>query len=173
MEEQSHSEHHHHHEHHRHSRSKKSFDLHKLIRKPLFQISALAIGAILVYIMVLIGQKQQAAPIPIGPTTNLPVVIDVSQAYVLYSNQSAYFLDVREKSEWTRIHIPGATLLPLGQLQAVAANLPSDKPIIVFGTADSRAQQARDIIRQSGNLSVSAMADGIFSWKEHGFPTQP
>ena len=42
------------------------------------------------------------------------------------------FLDVRQPSEYERGHLPGAKLLPLGDLDKRLAELDPEKPIVVY-----------------------------------------
>ena len=153
------------------------------LRKPAFQIGILIFALVLIMLLAVLGQNQPASVSPtvtanstgqpLVSLTNLPDVIQVSSAYELYKTNSAYILDVRERSEWDLKHIPATTLLPLGQVAALASKMPVDKPIIVISDADNRSMQARDIIRQAGFPNVTSMADGIGAWKEQGYPIEP
>lgn len=105
--------------------------------------------------------------------TQVPNVISVTSAYDLYKSGSAYLLDVRERSEWDQLHIPGSTLLPLSQVAALVNQFPKDKPIIVISGSDSRSQQARDILKQGGITNVTSMAGGIVYWRTQGYPIEP
>lgn len=42
------------------------------------------------------------------------------------------FLDVRQPKEYTRGHLPGATLIPLGDLENRLEGLEKDKPVIIY-----------------------------------------
>ena len=42
------------------------------------------------------------------------------------------FLDVRQPKEYVRGHLPGATLIPLGDLEKRFEELEKDKPIIIY-----------------------------------------
>lgn len=168
-------------------------------RKPAFQLGVVIFVAVVVLILALNGQKPSAQPSatlppgtvqaqPVAQTTftqppvtaqsqpagtSLPGVISVSQAYDMYRANSAYLLDVRERSEWDQFHIPGSTLLPLGQVAALINDFPKDKPIIVLSGPDSRSQQARDILIQGGLTNVTSMAGGIVFWRTQGYPIEP
>jgi len=56
--------------------------------------------------------------------------ISVSQAKGKM-DAGAFVLDVREPDEWQQAHIPGATHIPLSQLEKRAGELPPDKEIVV------------------------------------------
>ena len=42
------------------------------------------------------------------------------------------FLDVRQPNEYEKGHIPGAKLIPVGQLDKRLDELPRDKPLVVY-----------------------------------------
>jgi rhodanese-related sulfurtransferase len=42
------------------------------------------------------------------------------------------FLDVRQPKEYTHGHLPGAKLIPLGDLESRLAELDKDKPIVIY-----------------------------------------
>ena len=164
----------------RHRRHNQRLVLFDFMRKPAFQIGVVIFAALVIVVLALNGQKSpsqqsQAAlstqPQPTG--TEVPDVVSVNTAFALYTSKSAYILDVRERSEWDQFHIPATTLLPLGQVAALADKLPRDKTIITISGADNRSLQARDIIKQSGISNVTSMAGGIISWRTEGFPIEP
>jgi len=49
-------------------------------------------------------------------------------------------LDVRQPEEWEEIHIPGATLIPLGELHQRLGELPKDQDIVVSCHSGNRSQ---------------------------------
>lgn len=42
------------------------------------------------------------------------------------------FLDVRQPGEYAAAHLPGAKLIPLGDLEGRLAELDPDKPIVIY-----------------------------------------
>ncbi|NLC12856.1 MAG: rhodanese-like domain-containing protein [Chloroflexi bacterium] len=80
------------------------------------------------------------------------------------------FLDVREPSEWNEGHIEGATLIPLGQLEARKNELPTDQKIVVVCRSGNRSAQGRDILLKEGFVSVTSMAGGMSDWISQGLP---
>lgn len=59
-------------------------------------------------------------------------------------------LDVREPREYEAGHIPGAVLIPLGQLRARWEEIPNDKPLVVYCAVGQRAYYATRILRAKG-----------------------
>ncbi len=42
------------------------------------------------------------------------------------------FLDVRQPKEYNRAHLPGAKLIPLGDVDSRLEELEKDKPIVIY-----------------------------------------
>jgi len=100
----------------------------------------------------------------------LPLEISVSEAASM-RDAGAFVLDVREPEEWNESHIPGATLIPLGQLASRVNEVPKDQEIVVMCRSGNRSQEGRDILLQAGFTNVTSMAGGINQWKAAGFET--
>jgi rhodanese-related sulfurtransferase len=103
-------------------------------------------------------------------TGRLPQEIPVAQAAALRS-EGSFLLDVRQPDEWNEAHIPGATLIPLGELEARVAELPRDREIVVVCRSGNRSKRGRDILLRAGFEQVTSMAGGMIAWKEKGQPT--
>ncbi|HEX9011892.1 MAG TPA: rhodanese-like domain-containing protein [Anaerolineaceae bacterium] len=99
----------------------------------------------------------------------MPDVVSVSQAADLRS-QGAFILDVREPSEWAQFHIPGATLIPLGDLPNRLGEVPRDQKVVVVCRTGHRSAQGRDILRQAGYSLVTSLSGGITAWQAAGEP---
>jgi rhodanese-related sulfurtransferase len=101
--------------------------------------------------------------------TSLPAEITVEQA-AQKRDQGAFILDVRELSEWTQFHIPGATLIPLGDLPDRLSEVPKDREVVVVCRSGNRSQQGRDILLNAGYPKVTSMAGGVTQWQTQGLP---
>ena len=83
------------------------------------------------------------------------------------------FLDCREPNEWNLVHIPGAVLVPLGQLEAkAAAAVAPDKRVIVYCARGNRSAVAADLLQNKGYRNVVSMAGGIRAWVDAGGDTE-
>lgn len=102
--------------------------------------------------------------------SGLPSEISVSAAFEKRT-QGAFILDVRETYEWEAVHIPGATLIPLGQLASRVSELPQDQEIVVVCRSGNRSQEGRDILKTAGFTNVTSMAGGMNQWQAAGLPT--
>jgi rhodanese-related sulfurtransferase len=100
----------------------------------------------------------------------LPKEVDVAAASRL-RDAGAFVLDVREPSEWEAGHIPGATLIPLGQLASRTSEVPSDRQVVVVCHSGNRSAQGRDILLAAGLPSVTSMAGGMSAWSAAGNET--
>ncbi|MBL0420281.1 MBL fold metallo-hydrolase [Ramlibacter sp. AW1] len=81
-------------------------------------------------------------------------------------------LDVRERDAWTAAHIPGARLLPRGQLELrVNDELPDPTRHIVtcceFGRISTLAAAT---LREMGFQRAVALDGGVKAWRDAGYP---
>ncbi len=106
---------------------------------------------------------------PSAANAQLPSEVSVAQAAELRS-QGAFILDVREQSEWNQFHIPGATLIPLGQLPNRLSEVPKDQKVVVVCRTGHRSAQGRDILKQAGYTLVASMTGGVTEWQAQGQP---
>jgi rhodanese-related sulfurtransferase len=116
-----------------------------------------------------IGACGGAATPTIRAPGSLAPEVSTSEAAEL-RDAGAFVLDVREPNEWAAGHIPGATLIPLGQLAGRASEVPTDRTVLVVCRSGNRSAQGRDILRQSGFSSVTSMAGGMTDWAAAGLP---
>lgn len=112
---------------------------------------------------VLLNQNRGAA------AGTVPAEISVAQA-ADKQEAGAFILDVREPNEWADFHIPGATLIPLGQLESRLAELPQDQEIVVVCRSGNRSATGRDVLKNAGFENVTSMAGGMNEWRSAGYP---
>jgi len=103
-------------------------------------------------------------------TNTLPLEISVSDASAK-RDAGAFILDVREPDEWNESHIPGATLIPLGELASRVNEVPKDQEVVVVCRSGNRSAQGRDILLSAGLQQVTSMAGGMNEWKASGLET--
>ncbi len=108
---------------------------------------------------------------PGTPKGNMSAEISVEKASQL-RDEGAFFLDVREQSEWDQFHIPGATLIPLGSLSQQLDMVPKDKVVVVVCRTGNRSAEGRDILLKAGFMDVTSMAGGVTEWQNKGFPIE-
>ena len=81
-------------------------------------------------------------------------------------------VDVRFAAEWDEGHVPGATHVELGDLQAKAGSLSSDGSYAMLCAAGVRASTAASILRREGIERVSVVVGGTEAWKAAGLPIE-
>ena len=107
-----------------------------------------------------------------GKDDTLPGEIDPKQVPTK-AQAGAFLLDVREPAEWADGHIEGATLIPLGQLAARVAELPTDREIICICRSGARSAHAQSALDRSGHFGTSYnMAGGMLRWVQCGLPVK-
>lgn len=111
----------------------------------------------------------QAAAISDVRLENLPISVDAATVEQLRQRDDVVILDVREDSEYNDGHIPGATLVPLGQIPNRLAEIPKDKTVIAVCRSGNRSNQATDFLRQQGFDNVHNMAGGMNAWSQAGY----
>lgn len=80
-----------------------------------------------------------------------------------------HLLDVREDDEWQAGHIEGAQHIPLGELGARLAELPSDKTIVAVCRSGGRSGAAVRGLRQLGRAAEN-LDGGVTAWTRAGLP---
>jgi glyoxylase-like metal-dependent hydrolase (beta-lactamase superfamily II) len=83
-------------------------------------------------------------------------------------------LDVRERDAYEEDHVPGARLLPRGQLELrVNQDLPDPTPrILVYCELGRISTLAAATLREMGYQRAVALDGGMMAWRESGFPTR-
>lgn len=83
-------------------------------------------------------------------------------------------LDVREEDEFAGAlgHIPGAKLLPLGELMKRSGELPKDRPIVAVCRSGARSAQATNLLAQAGFKKVANVAGGMLRWRAEGLSVE-
>jgi phage shock protein E len=82
-------------------------------------------------------------------------------------------LDVRERDEFLRGHIPNAVHLARGTLELeIEKRAPnSETEIVTYCGAGNRSALSADNLQRMGYTGVKSLAGGLQSWIDAGFPT--
>ena len=88
----------------------------------------------------------------------------------LKAEPAPFLLDVREPWEYRDGHVPGAQLIPLGELEQRVNEVPRDRPILAICHSGQRSLAAAGYLQQLGYTSVSNVDGGTAAWIERGFP---
>jgi rhodanese-related sulfurtransferase len=97
--------------------------------------------------------------------------IDVSQLRQrLAAEPAPFLLDVREPWEYQEGHVPGAQLIPLGELEQRVNEVPRDRSVLAICHSGQRSLAAAGYLVQLGYPSVSNVDGGTAAWIERGYP---
>lgn len=92
---------------------------------------------------------------------------------LLDDGQRMALIDVREWAEWQINRIPGAKLIPLGELPARLTELPQTEPVVVYCKTGVRSAEALALLKQSGFSTARHLGGGIASYAKTVDPTMP
>jgi adenylyltransferase/sulfurtransferase len=73
-------------------------------------------------------------------------------------------VDVREPAEFEIVSIPGATLIPKGDIPAHLSELPQDKPIVLYCKTGVRSAEALATLKGAGFASATHVQGGVTAW---------
>jgi rhodanese-related sulfurtransferase len=93
--------------------------------------------------------------------------IDVEKLAELHAD-GATIIDVRNPDEYVEAHVPGARLIPLGEVAERVAEIPTDQPVYVICAVGGRSMRACEHLAAQG-LDVTNVAGGTKGWIAAGF----
>ena len=91
---------------------------------------------------------------------------------LLAKDTSIQLLDVRDRDEWEQGHLPNATFLSKGWIEAKIEKLVPGKSttIVLYCGGGNRSALAADNLQKMGYQNVSSMIGGIKAWVKQGKP---
>lgn len=92
---------------------------------------------------------------------------------LMEKNEQLQLIDVREPVEWEICRIPGATLIPLGQLTSHLHEIDQTKKVIVYCHSGQRSALAVKLLRELGLTNTYNLAGGIDAYAEQVDPSIP
>lgn len=87
-------------------------------------------------------------------------------------DHGALLIDVRERDEFEKFHIPGARLIPQSQLADRIDGLPRDREVLVICAGGMRSLKAAAFLRDIGFTNVSSVLGGCNGWRDAGLPVE-
>lgn len=84
-----------------------------------------------------------------------------------------HVLDVRSPAELNGElgQLDGAQLIPLDELRSRAAEVATDKPVVVVCQTGRRSGMATLILAKAGIAQSASLAGGMVRWRELGLPS--
>ncbi|NNF06145.1 MAG: rhodanese-like domain-containing protein [Candidatus Eisenbacteria bacterium] len=98
-------------------------------------------------------------------TTGLETVTATEVQAIVENPESAFLLDVRTPGEFAEGHIEGAVNIPSYQLKNRMAELPKNKPILVYCEMGYRAADVARILTESDGFQVKTYVEGMSEWR--------
>jgi rhodanese-related sulfurtransferase len=84
----------------------------------------------------------------------------------------AFLLDVREHDEWEAGHAPDAHHVPMHDVPARLAEIPTDSDVVVACRMGSRSARVTAYLLAQGWESVVNLEGGMQAWQASGRPVQ-
>ncbi len=101
--------------------------------------------------------------------------VEPAELYQLLQNGTddrPLVLDVREPWEFKQGHVPGAQLIPLGELRGRLSELNPEQSVAVICASGSRSQSAAALLGQQGFKTVYNVLGGTLYWIQTGLPLE-
>lgn len=102
----------------------------------------------------------------------LPALVDPQTANLLRERDDVLLIDVREPAEYDAGHIPGITLIPMGEIPNRLVDIPKDKTVIVSCQSGRRSAQIASFLQQQGFTNIHDLAGGFSAWQRAGLPVE-
>jgi sulfur-carrier protein adenylyltransferase/sulfurtransferase len=100
--------------------------------------------------------------------------ITAGELKALMDNGDDFLLvDVREPAEWEIVRIPGAVLIPKGDLPGKLAELPQNKPVITYCKTGVRSAEALALLKNAGFGDAKHVQGGVTAWATQVDKSQP
>lgn len=94
--------------------------------------------------------------------------IDVAEAARRHQMGTPIY-DVREESEYSEAHVPGAPLIPLGAVADNVGAFTASGEALIICRSGARSMKAAEFLRTQGIDAIN-IAGGTLGWIEAGFP---
>ena len=102
-----------------------------------------------------------------------PVMAPVTQEDLLSrasGTDAPFVLDVRTHEEYVAGHVPGAVNIPHDQVAARIAEVPKDRPVVLYCRSGRRAGMAAQELAERGYTRLGHLEGDMPAWIERGRP---
>jgi adenylyltransferase/sulfurtransferase len=76
-----------------------------------------------------------------------------------------FLVDVREPAEWEIVRIPDAVLIPKNDLPSRLAELPQDKPVVLYCKTGVRSAEGLALLKSAGFSDAKHVHGGVTAWQ--------
>ncbi|HEV8655946.1 MAG TPA: MBL fold metallo-hydrolase [Candidatus Limnocylindria bacterium] len=87
------------------------------------------------------------------------------------AEEGAPLIDVRERSEYTDGHVPGARHIPYQLLERMIGELPRERTLVVYCASGVRSSLAASILERHG-IAAANLRGGFNAWRNAGLPIE-
>jgi rhodanese-related sulfurtransferase len=119
---------------------------------------------------------EQFCGLPSRHTAQMEVdgpVPEVEAAEVLRMvKEGAQLIDVREPWEWAQARIPGAVLIPKGEVPQRLTEIDPSRSVIVHCAVGGRSAEVVRMLRRSGYANAVNLRGGIIEWVNEQLPVE-
>jgi rhodanese-related sulfurtransferase len=93
------------------------------------------------------------------------------EAHGMWKNGEIAIVDVREQVEYDTTRVDGVPLLPMSELAARTAELPTGTPLVIMCRSGARSGKVTEHLNAEGTWGeVANLAGGIIGWAAEGLP---
>ena len=107
------------------------------------------------------------------PETNVPEISAIEVKQMMDANKPFVLVDVREPHEYEICNIPGAKLIPLGEVPKRMHELNSADQIVVHCRSGVRSAKAVEFLMQAGYRRIHNLSGGVLAWARDVDPSMP
>ncbi|MBI4025205.1 MAG: molybdopterin-synthase adenylyltransferase MoeB [Verrucomicrobia bacterium] len=117
------------------------------------------------------GLTPAAGPVAAPPGAEEISVGDLKRR--LDAKEDFDLIDVRDPHEWQIVRIPGARLIPLGELPDRLSEVNPGREIVLHCKSGGRSGRALKLLKEKGYKNLKNVTGGILAWATHVDPTMP
>ena len=101
-----------------------------------------------------------------------PEEVSARQAHDAVARGDGVLVDVREPWEYQEYRIAGAVLIPMGEVIARVAEIPTDRDVYVHCKVGARSARVVEFLRRQGMERTFNVGGGIDAWVDAGLPVE-
>jgi len=101
-----------------------------------------------------------------------PISQDAFLALPTQGAEAPFVLDVRTPEEYASGYVPGALNIPHDQLASRLAEVPKDRPVVLYCRSGRRAALAAEVLEANGYKDLEHLDGDMQAWTEHGRRTE-
>lgn len=109
---------------------------------------------------------------PAGGALKPPLEAPELRALLGAEGSEVFLLDVRTPREWAGGRIPGSAWIPMNDVPARLADIPTGKKVVVVCASGVRSAAVARYLDQMGYPWVANYPGGVVDWSRRGLPLE-